>query len=61
MSKLYVNILVGERAADATSVLATSDPDIVRAVVDAVIAKLRDPERETILQRLAGAGQDFSA
>ena len=59
MSKVFVNVLVGDSAADATSVLATSDQDLVDALITALIEKLQDPERRAFLKRLPVSGQDL--
>ena len=58
MPRIFVNVLVGESAADATSVLATSDQDLVDALIRALVDKLQDPQRQTLLNRLSGAGQN---
>jgi hypothetical protein len=59
--KVYVNVLVGESAADATSVLATADPDVVQAVVDALMAKLQSSERQILLERHSTIEREFEA
>ncbi len=58
MPRIFVNVLVGESAADATSVLATSDQDVVDALIGALVDKLQDPQRQALLNRLSGAGQN---
>ena len=40
--KLYVNILAGETAAQALPILATADPSIVGAAVDALVRLLQE-------------------